>query len=116
MKAITLGAQALSTRTPRTSRIRLPTLLSVGASIALLGCTPGEVARVDDLSGVACEDLTTLSDSSVNILVRPWCQRTDYWALKCDLTRTFKEELEAAGCSIPYPQRDVHLNGAATAA
>lgn len=50
-----------------------------------------------------------LGDSSVNILVRPWCNRDDYWALRWDLTRRLKEELEAAGCSIPYPQRDVHL-------
>lgn len=50
-----------------------------------------------------------LGDSSVNLVVRPWCNRADYWALKWDLTRRFKEQLEAAGCSIPFPQRDVHL-------
>jgi len=50
-----------------------------------------------------------LADSSVNLVVRPWCQRGDYWALKWDLTRQMKEGLEKAGCSIPYPQRDVHL-------
>ena len=51
-----------------------------------------------------------LADSSVNIVVRPWCRREDYWAIRFDLTRRFKEELEAAGCSIPYPQNDVHLH------
>ena len=50
-----------------------------------------------------------LADSSVNILVRPWCAKEDYWGLKWDLTRQFKEELEKAGVSIPFPQRDVHL-------
>jgi len=50
-----------------------------------------------------------LGDSSVNLVVRPWCNKDDYWALRFDLTRTLKERLEAAGCSIPYPQRDVHL-------
>jgi small conductance mechanosensitive channel len=56
-----------------------------------------------------------LGDSSVNLVVRPWCAAGDYWPLRFDLTRKLKEELEAAGCSIPYPQRDVHLNpGAAT--
>ena len=50
-----------------------------------------------------------LADSSVNIAVRPWCARTDYWGLKCDLLRELKEQLEAAGCSIPYPQHDVHM-------
>jgi small conductance mechanosensitive channel len=51
-----------------------------------------------------------LADSSVNLVVRPWCKREDYWNVRFDLTRTLKEELEAAGCSIPYPQQDVHLH------
>jgi small conductance mechanosensitive channel len=56
-----------------------------------------------------------LADSSVNLVVRPWCAGSDYWPLRFDLTRKLKEELEAAGCSIPYPQRDVHLHpGAST--
>jgi small conductance mechanosensitive channel len=50
-----------------------------------------------------------LGDSSVNFVVRPWCAKEDYWTLRFDLTRALKERLEAAGCSIPYPQRDVHL-------
>lgn len=50
-----------------------------------------------------------LGDSSVNLVVRPWCRREDYWGLRFDLTRRIKEALEAAGCSIPFPQRDVHL-------
>lgn len=49
-----------------------------------------------------------LADSSVNLVVRPWCAGSDYWGLRFDLTRKLKEELEAAGCSIPYPQQDVH--------
>ncbi|MGH0030154.1 MAG: mechanosensitive ion channel family protein [Myxococcota bacterium] len=50
-----------------------------------------------------------LGDSSVNFLVRPWCKAEDYWSLRFDLLRRLKEEIEAAGCSIPFPQRDVHL-------
>jgi small conductance mechanosensitive channel len=53
-----------------------------------------------------------LADSSVNLVVRPWCKKEDYWTLRCDLTRKMKEELEAAGCSIPFPQTDVHLHKA----
>lgn len=51
-----------------------------------------------------------LGDSSVNIVVRPWCNKDDYWALRFDLTRGLKEALEQAGCSIPFPQRDVHIH------
>jgi small conductance mechanosensitive channel len=54
--------------------------------------------------------ISELGDSSVNIVVRPWCTKEDYWALRFDLTRALKEQLEAAGCSIPFPQRDVHLH------
>jgi small conductance mechanosensitive channel len=54
--------------------------------------------------------VSELGDSSVNLVVRPWCKASDYWSLRFDLTRAFKERLEAAGCSIPYPQRDVHLH------
>jgi small conductance mechanosensitive channel len=54
-----------------------------------------------------------LADSSVNFAVRPWCRRDDYWPLRFDLTRRIKEELESSGCSIPFPQRDLHIvNGA----
>jgi len=57
-----------------------------------------------------------MADSSVNFVVRPWCRKEDYWALRFDLTRQLKEELEQAGCSIPYPQTDVHLFKAENAA
>jgi len=50
-----------------------------------------------------------LGDSSVNFVVRPWVATGDYWATRWELTRAIKEELEKAGCSIPFPQRDVHL-------
>jgi small conductance mechanosensitive channel len=57
-----------------------------------------------------------LADSSVNLVVRPWCKRENYGALRWDLIRALKEQLEAAGCNIPFPQRDVHLHQASTSA
>ncbi len=60
--------------------------------------------------------VSELGDSSVNLVVRPWCASSDYWPLRFDLTRALKQELEAAGCSIPFPQRDVHLHGNGAAA
>ncbi len=55
-------------------------------------------------------NVASLNDSAVNIVVRPWCKSSDFWDLKCDLTRTLKEQLENAGCSIPYKQQDIHLH------
>ncbi|MGH0034110.1 MAG: mechanosensitive ion channel family protein [Myxococcota bacterium] len=59
--------------------------------------------------------VANLGDSSVDIAVRPWCRAEDYWGLRGDLTKQFKEAIEAGGCSIPFPQRDIHVfnNGAA---
>ncbi len=53
--------------------------------------------------------LAELADSSVNFAVRPWVKTEDYWSTRGDLLESIKLELEAAGCSIPYPQQDVHL-------
>ncbi len=50
-----------------------------------------------------------LADSSVNIAVRPWVNTSDFWPTRGELLEQLKFELEKAGCSIPYPQRDVHL-------
>jgi small conductance mechanosensitive channel len=50
-----------------------------------------------------------LADSSVNIIVRVWSAGSDYWGVKFDLTKAFKESLEAAGITIPFPQRTVHM-------
>lgn len=50
-----------------------------------------------------------LADSSVNFAVRPWVKTPDYWTVRGELLESLKVELEAAGCSIPYPQRDVHM-------
>ncbi|NBB91881.1 MAG: mechanosensitive ion channel [Gammaproteobacteria bacterium] len=49
-----------------------------------------------------------LADSSVNFAVRPWVNAADYWVVRSELLEQIKTELEAAGCSIPFPQRTVH--------
>ncbi len=53
--------------------------------------------------------LMDLADSSVNFAVRPWVNTEDYWSTRSDLLESIKLDLEAAGCSIPYPQQDLHL-------
>lgn len=51
-----------------------------------------------------------LADSSVNFAVRPWVKSDDYWVARSELLEQIKSALEAADCSIPFPQRDVHLH------
>lgn len=53
--------------------------------------------------------ISNLGDSSVDITARPWTNTADFWAVRWDLTKKVKEEFDANGISIPFPQRDVHV-------
>ena len=53
--------------------------------------------------------VVALGDSSVNINMRCWVNSGDYWGTLTDLNQSAKVQIEAAGCSIPYPQHDVHM-------
>jgi small conductance mechanosensitive channel len=53
--------------------------------------------------------VSALADSSVNFVVRPWVNSTDYWNVYFDLTEKVKKRFDAEGVSITFPQRDVHV-------
>jgi small conductance mechanosensitive channel len=53
--------------------------------------------------------VSALSDSSVNLVVRPWAKSEDYWPVYFDMMEKIKVELEANGITIPFPQRDIHV-------
>lgn len=50
-----------------------------------------------------------MADSSVNLVVRPWCTGADYWGVYFDTTEAIKKKFDAENITIPFPQRDVHL-------
>jgi len=50
-----------------------------------------------------------LGESSIDLVVRVWCNSGDYWVLKWDMLKTVKQTFDKKEISIPYPQRDVHL-------
>ena len=50
-----------------------------------------------------------LADSSVDLSLRFWTKTGDFWPTHFYVMEQAKLQLEAAGCSIPFPQRDVHL-------
>jgi small conductance mechanosensitive channel len=57
--------------------------------------------------------VSELGDSSVNFVVRPWVNASDYWSVYFDITEKIKLALDKNGITIPYPQRDIHVkNGA----
>lgn len=51
-----------------------------------------------------------LGASSVDINMRFWVNNADYWGVLFDTNKAAKIAIEAAGCSIPYPQQDVHMH------
>ncbi len=53
-----------------------------------------------------------LGDSAVNLTVWAWAHRGDWWPLQQDLPRRVKETLDAAGITIPFPQRELTLRRA----
>lgn len=52
--------------------------------------------------------VTNLGDSSVDFLVRVWCEAGDYFGFKADMTRQVKEALDAGGVEIPFPTRTLY--------
>jgi small conductance mechanosensitive channel len=52
-----------------------------------------------------------LADSSVNFVCRPWVRTENYWDVYWDVTRKVKERFDNEGITIPFPQRDVHIQG-----
>ncbi|KYK22204.1 hypothetical protein AYK21_04070 [Thermoplasmatales archaeon SG8-52-2] len=53
--------------------------------------------------------VANLGDSSVDLLVRPWVNTSDYWSSKWEITQQIKEAFDKEKISIPFPQRDVHI-------
>lgn len=81
---------------------------NLDTAIRVLGELVGADARVhgDPEPLIA---VTGLGDSAVDILVRYWSGSSDFFALKLDMTKAIKEQLDAEGIGIPYPQMDVHV-------
>jgi small conductance mechanosensitive channel len=59
--------------------------------------------------------VSELGDSSVNITVRVWCKKADYWGIYFDMQEAVKKRFDQEKISIPFPQRDVHLYNEAKA-
>jgi len=53
--------------------------------------------------------VTNLGESSVDFLVRGFVKTEDYWTYFFEIRPLLKSAVESVGCSIPFPQRDVHL-------
>ena len=74
---------------------------------ALLALGEAEARRLPDKPVEVFVD--ALGESSVNLSLRLWVGKDDYWPAMRALTENGKAALEAAGLTIPFPQRDVHV-------
>jgi small conductance mechanosensitive channel len=53
--------------------------------------------------------LKTLNSSSVDLLLRVWVKRTDYWDVNFSLNEQIYKVFSQKGIGIPFPQMTVHL-------
>jgi small conductance mechanosensitive channel len=79
----------------------LNVLTELAASDGRVHSEPAPVVFVDELG-----------DSAVILTLRVWAATSEYWNVRRDFTKRGKSDLEAAGLSIPFPQRDVHVHNA----
>ncbi|WP_040976082.1 mechanosensitive ion channel family protein [Necropsobacter massiliensis] len=54
--------------------------------------------------------VSALTANSVQLIVRPWVNTADYWAVQFNITEKVKLAFDAAGIAIPYNQLDIHLS------
>lgn len=53
--------------------------------------------------------VSDLGDNGISLTARLWVKNDDWLTTWSDLRRQLKIDLEAAGYTIPFPQRDVHM-------
>jgi small conductance mechanosensitive channel len=53
----------------------------------------------------------SLGESAVYLLLRAYTSTSDFWPAQTDLLRAVKEQFDAQGISIPFPQREIHVVG-----
>lgn len=53
--------------------------------------------------------LSSLGDSSVNIVVRAWVKSPDYWSVYFDMNEKVYNTFAKEGLNIPFPQMDIHV-------
>lgn len=81
-----------------------------GANLKLAEETIRDTIMADPRAKVEPEpfiQVNNLGDSSVDFLVRVWCNSAEYFAFQADMKRQVKEALDNAGIDIPFPTRTV---------
>lgn len=108
-----ITADSIINLTPDTKR-RIELVIGIGYrdDIDAARAAALETMRQDSrvLSDPAPDVLVyALADNSVNLGIRCHVGNNDFFVAKCEITERIKKAFDAAGVSIPYPQRDVHM-------
>lgn len=132
-----IGLIATKAHLPDGPKVTIPNNQLWGSEIVNLSTMHDDLRRLDETFGISYTDdidraftiikavldqderylseperliaVTSLGDSSVNILCRVWVKPADWWLAKLDLIKAVKQAFDREGISIPFPQRDVHL-------
>ena len=93
--------------------------IDIDISIAYEDDIDGALAVISQLAAEDKQILKTpapqflvvaLAASGVDLRLRCWVNSGDQWAMMFKLRRELKYRIEAAGFTIPYPQRVIHTN------
>lgn len=94
--------------------VRVDTVVGISYSADMKKARDLLLGMVKEIPGVLAEPepvvaVTALGPSSVDLIVRPFCKPSDYWSVHFATVEGTKRTLDAAGISIPFPQREVHV-------
>ena len=107
-----MGDNIINYSAEGTRRLDLTASISYGDSIDTAKAALMDVLTKDPRVLQAPAPLVgvlAMSDSSIDLAVRPWVKAADYWDAFFALNEAIKKRIEAEGLTIPFPQRDVHL-------
>jgi small conductance mechanosensitive channel len=114
LKIVPNGAMSSGTITnysaQETRRIDLVYGISYGDDIEKARAILKEMAEADSRVLTDPEPFIAvkeLADSSVNLLVRIWCKKEDYWDINFDWQKDVKLRFDKEDLSFPFPQREV---------
>lgn len=96
-----------------TRRVTLTFSFAYGEDLQLAKSTIMDIIKANDKILSDPEPfigLIELGDSSVDLTVRAWVKKDDFWPITYYLNETVYEKFnEIEGLSIPFPQLDVHM-------
>ncbi len=108
-----LGSSITNYSAYATRRVDMVFGIAYGDDIGLAKATLERILGEDERILAEPEPVVAvlaLADSSVNLAVRPWVAKADYWPVFFAVHEKVKTTFDGEGLSIPFPQTDVHLH------